>query len=189
MRISSPDRTIRNYSFRIIMDSGAFTNRKEKMILRDLKEDETELLKEFLYEAIFLPENVEPPDRSILDQPELEVYYKDFGSGNADHCIVAEDKGRVVGAVWTRIMNDYGHIDSDTPSFAISLYKAYRGRGIGKAMMCEMLDWLRTEGFKRASLAVQKANYAVKLYVSVGFTVVDETDEEYIMACDLQKIL
>ncbi len=52
-----------------------------------------------------------------------------------------------------------------------------------------MLDWLRTEGFKRASLAVQKANYTVKLYVSVGFTVVDETDEEYIMACDLQKAL
>ena len=28
-------------------------------------------------------------------------------------------------------MSDYGHIDDDTPSFAISLYKEYCGRGIG----------------------------------------------------------
>ena len=28
---------------------------------------------------------------------------------------------KVVGAVWVRIMDDYGHIDNDTPSFAISL--------------------------------------------------------------------
>jgi len=54
-------------------------------------------------------------------------------------------------------------------------------------MMCEMLDWLRTEGFKRASLAFKKANYAVKLYVSVSFAVIDENDEEYIMVCNLQK--
>lgn len=33
-----------------------------------------------------------------------------------------------IGAVWTRIMDDYGHVDDDTPSFAISLYKEYRGQ-------------------------------------------------------------
>ena len=35
--------------------------------------------------------------------------------------LVAEVDKKVVGAVWVRIMNDYGHIDNDTPSFAISL--------------------------------------------------------------------
>ena len=38
---------------------------------------------------------------------------------------------------------------------------------------------------KRTSLAVQKANYAVKMYKNVGFYVFDENDEEYIMVCDL----
>ena len=33
-------------------------------------------------------------------------------------------------AVWVHIMNDYGHIDNNTPSFAISLHKDYRGLGI-----------------------------------------------------------
>ena len=153
--------------------------------LRELAPNETKLLESFLYEAIFIPEGVEPPDRSIIDQPELKIYYEDFGTGRADHCIVADDEGKVIGAVWTRIMNDYGHVDDETPSFAISLYKEYRGRGIGTRLMKEMLTLLKEKGFKQASLAVQKANYAVRMYEKVGFKTVDENDEEYIMVCEL----
>ena len=35
------------------------------MHIRELRADETDLLKDFLYEAIFIPEGVKPPDRSI----------------------------------------------------------------------------------------------------------------------------
>ena len=82
-------------------------------------------------------------------------------------------------------MNDYGHIDDETPSFAISLYKEYRSFVIGTAMMKQMLELLKQDGYKQASLAVQKANYAVKMYLNVGFEIVDENDEEYIMICRL----
>ena len=113
------------------------------------------------------------------------MYHEDFGSGRADYCMVVEDNGRVVGAAWTRIMNDYGHVDDETPSFAISLYREYRGQGIGTKLMKEMLELLKDKGFRRASLAVQKANYAVRMYEKVGFRTVDENAEEYIMVCDL----
>ena len=155
------------------------------MHLRPLNPTEKNILKDFLYEAIFIPEGVEPPDRSIIELPELKVYYEDFGSGKADHCIVAEDDGRIVGAVWTRIMNDYGHVDDETPSFAISLYKEYRGQGVGTRLMIEMLQLLREKGYKRASLAVQKANYAVRMYEKTGFKTAYENEEEYIMVCEL----
>ena len=155
------------------------------MILREIKENETEILKDFLYEAIFIPEGMELPPKEIIDQPELKLYYDGFGIGEADFCIVADDEGKVIGAVWTRIMNDYGHVDEETPSFAISLYKEYRGQGIGTKLMKEMLYLLKEKGYKRASLAVQKANYAVKMYENVGFKAVDENDEEYIMVCEL----
>ncbi|MCR4850849.1 MAG: GNAT family N-acetyltransferase [Lachnospiraceae bacterium] len=155
------------------------------MILRELNENEVGLLKDFLYEAIYIPEGVEPPDRSIIEQPELKIYYENFGTGSADHCIVADDNGVVIGAVWTRIMNDYGHVDDETPSFAISLYKEYRGQGTGTKLMREMLALLKEKGFHSASLAVQKANYAVRMYEKVGFKTVDENDEEYIMVCEL----
>ena len=79
-------------------------------------------------------------------------------------------------------MNDYGHIDDETPSFAISLYPEYRNHGIGTALMKSMLKLLKAENYKQASLAVQKANYAVKMYKNVGFEIVGENTEEYIMA-------
>ncbi|SER01262.1 Ribosomal protein S18 acetylase RimI [Lachnospiraceae bacterium NE2001] len=155
------------------------------MRLRELRKNEIDLLPDFLYEAIFIPEGVDPPAREIIELPELKIYYEDFGTGKADYCIVADDNGKVIGAVWTRIMNDYGHVDDDTPSFAISLYKEYRGQGIGTQMMKEMIALLREKGYARASLAVQKANYAVRMYKAVGFETVDENDEEYIMVCEL----
>lgn len=153
--------------------------------LREIKKSEYHLLKDFLYEAIFIPEGVEPPEREIIEKPELKIYYEDFGTGKADNCIVADDNGKIIGAVWTRIMNDYGHVDDNTPSFAISLYKEYRGQGIGTRLMEHMLELLSQKGFKQASLAVQKENYAVRMYEKVGFRIVDQNDEEYIMVCKL----
>lgn len=153
--------------------------------IRPLRKEEYAVLSDFLYEAIFIPEGVEPPERSIIERPELRVYTDDFGSGPADIGVVAEADGRIVGAVWTRIMNDYGHIDDETPSLAISLYKEYRGKGLGTLMMREILEKLREKGFSRVSLSVQKANYAVKLYKKTGFEIIGENEEEYIMLCRL----
>ncbi len=156
-----------------------------KYSIRKIRENEYALLNDFLYEAIFIPEGVEPPPKSIIQHESLQIYVKEFGRFADDHCFVAEVDGQMIGAVWVRIMEDYGHVDDETPSFAISLYKAYRGLGIGTALMKRMLLFLREQGYKQASLAVQKANYAVKMYVNVGFEIVDENEEEYIMICKL----
>ena len=153
--------------------------------IRSILEGEDNLLKDFLYEAIFVPQGTPAPPKSIIDQPELQVYVTDFGTKKDDIGLVAEINNKPVGAVWVRIMNDYGHIDNDTPSFAISLYKEYRGLGIGTALMKEMLRILKDRGYKQASLAVQKANYALKMYQKTGFEIVDENEEEYIMLCRL----
>ncbi len=113
------------------------------------------------------------------------MYVSDFGTKTGDYGLVAEVNNRIVGAVWVRIMDDYGHVDDKTPSFAISLYKEYRGCGIGTDLMKSMLELLKKNGYKQASLAVQKLNYAVKMYKDVGFYIIDENDEEYIMLCNL----
>ncbi len=154
-------------------------------IIRELSEDEYGLLENFLYEAIFVPEGIPAPPKSIVRQPELQIYIKDFGGNKDDLCLVAEADGKVLGAVWVRIMEDYGHIDDETPSFAISLYKKYRGQGIGTDLMQNMLCVLRKRGYRQASLSVQKANYAVKMYQKLGFEIVRENREEYIMVCRL----
>ncbi|MBR5341025.1 MAG: GNAT family N-acetyltransferase [Erysipelotrichaceae bacterium] len=153
--------------------------------IRELKKEEISLLNDFLYEAIFIPEGMEAPDRDILNRPELQVYVKDFYLKDSDCCLVSEKKGKVIGAVWSRIMNDYGHIDDDTPSLAISILPEYRNTGIGTALMREMFELLHKKGFGNVSLAVQKDNYALKMYEKLGFEKYSENSEEYIMIKEL----
>lgn len=153
--------------------------------IRRIKKSEYCVLDDFLYEAIFIPDGTDAPPREIINQPELKVYTDHFGKQKGDFCFVAEVDKKIVGAVWVRIMNDYGHIDNETPSFAISLYPEYRNHGIGTALMKTMLKELKEKGYKQTSLAVQKANYAVKMYKNVGFEITDENKEEYIMICSL----
>ena len=149
--------------------------------IRKMQKQEYPLLDHFLYEAIFVPEGIDPPPKTIITTPELQVYVERFGELKDDLGLVAEVDGNIVGAVWVRIMNDYGHIDDETPSLAVSLYKEYRGFGIGTAMMKEILALLKAQEYKRVSLSVQKANYAAKMYLKIGFEIVRENEEEYIM--------
>lgn len=154
-------------------------------MIREMKSQEYRLLSDFLYEAIYIPEGVEAPPRSVIDFPELQEYIIEFGNRKHDKALVAEMQGNVIGAIWVRIMNDYGHIDNDTPSLAMSVHKKYRGLGIGTSLLKQLLQVERLAGYSKISLSVQKSNYAVKMYEKVGFTVVDENNEEYIMIVNL----
>lgn len=154
-------------------------------MIRPISPSEVSLLNNFLYEAIFIPEGTETPPRDIIYKPELQVYVLEFGQRKDDHCLVATVENEIVGAIWVRIMNDYGHVDDETPSLAISLYKEYRGQGIGTELMRRMLTLLKTEGYKQVSLSVQKANYAVGMYKKAGFEIAGENVEELIMVCQL----
>lgn len=59
-------------------------------IIRNIRKSEIGLLKDFLYEAVFVPEGVESPPRDIVERPELRVYTDDFGTREGDNCLVAE---------------------------------------------------------------------------------------------------
>ena len=88
-----------------------------------------------------------------------------------DIALVVENDKELIGAVWCRIMKDYGNIDDETPSLAIGIYKEYRKLGIGTEMMKKIIITLKEKGYKRVSLSVQKNNYAVKLYEKLGFKI------------------
>ena len=151
--------------------------------------DEYGLLREFLYQAIYLPEGAPPPPHSVVDLPELQVYIAGFGTHSGDDCLVAEAEGTVVGAAWSRIMEDYGHIDSSTPSLAISMLPGYRGLGIGTQLLNGLLLLLQENGYLRASLSVQKENPALRLYERAGFQILAEKDTEYLMLRDIAKYI
>lgn len=156
--------------------------------IREIKSSELPLLEDFLYEAIFQRDQTQLLPQSVIQQPEISVYIDNFGNKD-DNCLVAVCDDKVVGAVWTRILSGevkgFGNIDNNTPEFAISLYKEYRKKGIGFALMKDMLELLKHKGYRKTSLAVQKDNYAVKLYLSIGFEIISELEEEFLMVCNL----
>lgn len=156
--------------------------------IREMRKEEYSLLGDFLYEAIYIPDGTAAPPKSVIACPELQVYIADFGNSKHDKALIAEVDGNIVGAIWARIMNDYGHIDDNTPSLAMSVLKAYRGMGIGTSLLTQMMSTEKAAGYAKLSLSVQKDNYAVKLYRKAGFIAVKETDEEYIMIVNLNSI-
>ena len=155
------------------------------MNIRAISLNEYPFLDDFLYDAIFIPEGMTPPDRSITQLPELQKYIAHFCTQKDDYCLVAEVDGALVGAVWARIIDDYGHVDDNTPSLSISVKASYRQKGIGTALMQAMFTLLQTKGYKQISLSVQKANYARKLYLKLGFEIVKTNEEDEIMVYKL----
>ena len=154
--------------------------------IREMQPYEYPRLADFLYEAIFQCDENNLAPKTIIQKPELQIYIKDFGEGKDDYCLCAEVDDALVGAVWVRNIKGYGSIDDVTPEFSISLYKDFRGYGIGTKMMQEMLEHLKRKGYSKASLAVQKRNYALNMYLKVGFQIIDENEEEYIMIHSLE---
>lgn len=67
----------------------------------------------------------------------------------------------------------------------ISLLKEYRNFGIGTELMKQILLTLKEREYKQVSLSFQKINYAVSMYKKVGFEVVRENEEDYVMVCKL----
>jgi len=145
------------------------------LIIRKITTDEIPRLRDFLYEAIFIPEGVEKPGREILDIPEIACYASDFGRPG-DLCLVAELSGELAGAVWVRLFahgaKGFGYVDEDTPELSMSVLTGYRRRGIGTSLLSAMIDRLEQLGHEQVSLSVDLDNYALRLYRKFGFEIV-----------------
>ena len=161
-------------------------NLLENAKVRKMKEADYKCLPEFLYQAIFIPEGMELPARSVINDPTIFIYIKDFGTQAGDLGVVAEQNGQVVGAAWARIIPAFGHINDETPELAISILPEFRGYGIGTKLMKKLFVILRQNGYRQTSLSVQKDNPATRFYERLGYEIIDDElgrvdSEDYIM--------
>lgn len=163
----------------------------KNVLIREINTSESGILEDMLYEAVYQPDTTNLLSRDIIKVPEINVYIKDFGTKKDDYCLVADTDNKIVGAVWIRILADeikgYGNIDRDTPEFAISLLPQYRNRGIGTLLMQRMIKYMKAKGYKQTSLSVNKDNYAARMYLKLGFEIVKENEEDYLMVLNLRK--
>lgn len=151
------------------------------VMIREIKTDEILLLTEFLYEAIFQPDNVPRLPRTVIQEPMIWSYVDRFGTKPGDFCLVAVVNGLIIGAAWSRLGCSYGKVDEAIPELAISLYPEYRNKGIGSRLLSSLLELLRVNGYNKVSLSVDKTNYAVRMYLKYGFKIIAERDHDYLM--------
>jgi len=161
-----------------------------KIVIREIGNTEIFHLDYFLYEAIFMPEGQDKPDKEIIKLPVLSRYTKDFGK-ETDLCLVADLQGNLIGAIWTRIFGKdekgFGYVDSKTPELSMSVNNNYRQQGIGTNLLTVMIDKLTKLDYKHVSLSVDKRNYAYKLYQKFGFEIVQSDEMSVTMIKQLKK--
>ena len=150
-------------------------------VIREIRSNEIPLLTDFLYEAIFQPDNNPKIPRTVLQEPMIWAYIDRFGTRLEDFCLVALVDGMIVGAAWSRNGCSYGKVDDTTPELAMSLYSEYRNKGFGSRLLASLLEAMREKGFDKVSLSVDKTNYAVKMYRKLGFEIISESEHDYLM--------
>lgn len=152
--------------------------------IREIKSDEDEFLREMLYEAIFFADEAERLPKSVVNEPHLSKYVSDFGR-KGDYAFVLTDENEPVGAVWSRLFAEseksYGCVDAETPEVSIAIKKKYRNRGFGSQMLLLLFAKLKSEGYKKLSLSVDKRSPAVNLYRRHGFETVAEEETAFTM--------
>lgn len=156
-----------------------------KASIRKILSAEYPLLEDIMYEAIYHPDPQNPYPKDVIYYPQVRVYWDNWGNGKDDHCLLALIANKPIGAVWIRTfqgkIKGCGYIDEQTPEIAIALFKEYRNQGIGTELMQQMILLMKEERFKQVSLSITKGNPAIRLYERLGFKVIDENEEDYIM--------
>ncbi len=132
---------------------------------------------EMLYQALYVPADQPRPDRTLLQDPTLAHYVAGWGKRSDDFGIIALDKrsGESVGAAWCRLFPEtdpgWGFVDANTPELSMAILPAYRGQGIGTALLTKLIGAAQTR-YPALSLSVDPQNPALHLYQRAGFVTV-----------------
>ena len=162
---------------------------KKNVLFRGMNPSEFPLMEDFMYEAIYHPDPANPYPKEVIYYPQVRVYWDKWNKEKDDHCLLALKNDKPIGAAWMRTfqgeIKGCGYIDRQTPEIAIALFEGYRNQGIGTELMKNMIQLMKEEGFRQVSLSITKGNPAIRLYERLGFEVVDENEEDYIMLMNL----
>ncbi|MEM1127772.1 MAG: GNAT family N-acetyltransferase [Bacteroidota bacterium] len=127
-----------------------------------------------LYHALHVPPGADPFPADIVHRPDLALYVAGWMQRPGDLGVAAESPDGPVGAAWLRCWpgppHGYGFVDTATPELSMALLPAYRGRGVGTALLRRLLAEAAGQ-FDGVSLSVSASNPARRLYERAGFVV------------------
>jgi GNAT superfamily N-acetyltransferase len=145
-----------------------------------------------LYHALYVPPGAAPLPRKIVQRPELARYVTGWGREH-DMGFAALDAttGQAAGAAWIRLLSGenrgYGYVDDATPELSIAVLPAWRGQGIGAALLGRLVQAAQPH-YRALSLSVAVDNPAVRLYSRLGFRVVRSDGASLIMLKTIDRV-
>jgi GNAT superfamily N-acetyltransferase len=148
-------------------------------------------MREMLYEAV-MDDDVGPALSldAVLADPKAAVYLDGWGR-DGDLGVVAVQESRSVGAAWSRLYpaeaHGWGFIDTTIPEISIGVVENARGKGVGRALMKDLIRRAAQAGFDGLSLSMDPADpAAARLYESCGFQAVETNEDLVVMKLNLQ---
>lgn len=144
--------------------------------LRAADRDDTAFLTEMLVEAgDWTHTGPTSPERvaRILSDVKAARYISGWLRPGDFGVVAVDENARPIGACWARLFTPdepaYGFVDVDVPELAIGIVREWRGKGVGRTLLRDLLDRSRATGHTRISLAVDTDNPARRLYTGEGF--------------------
>lgn len=153
--------------------------------IRPLTPADQAVLWDMLYHALFVPAGAPPFPSKIVQQPEIARYAAGWGrEHDAGFAAVDEISRQTTGAAWFRLLTGahqgYGYVDDQTPELSIAVKPAWRGQGIGTALLAHLL-WAVQPHYQAIALSVTHDNPAIRLYTRLGFEVVNARGDSLTM--------
>jgi ribosomal protein S18 acetylase RimI-like enzyme len=145
--------------------------------IRPLTPEDEPILWEMLYYALYSAQREAPP-REIVQQPQFARYVDAWGRAG-DRGFLAHEAGgpQVLGAAWLRLptSEDQGSASAHdaTPELAFAVHPQHRQRGIGTALLTQLVRSAPDEAGISISLAAGKP--VLRLYERFGFKVIHES--------------
>ncbi|WP_439380517.1 GNAT family N-acetyltransferase [Amycolatopsis lexingtonensis] len=145
------------------------------MKLRPATADDGDFLADMLVAAVNWSPRWQPKSRRrVLADPHTAHYIAGWPR-ETDLGVVAEADGERAGAAWLRFFPPdepgYGFVAADVPELTIGVAAAWRGRGVGRALLHAVEARAKEAGIARISLSVERENFAQRLYLAVGYEV------------------
>jgi ribosomal-protein-alanine N-acetyltransferase len=103
-------------------------------------------------------------ERLCFTSPFPEEYLRSLAESGSDSFLVGIEENRVVGYVSALVRGKDAHVAS------IAVLKDYRRRGVGRALMSELIKSLKLHHIRTVSLEVRNSNTsAIRFYEGLGF--------------------
>ena len=132
----------------------------------------------FLWEMLWEAAAVSAEVREVgleraLQLPAVRRYLENWGRPGDAAVVAVLAEGACLGAAWYRLFPatapGYGFVAEDIPELSIGVSPEARGAGVGTALLDELKDTARAQGFAALSLSVDRGNPAHRLYERHGF--------------------